>query len=196
MTDSVHVVCARCNTTNRVLRARLSRVSIAMLTVAVGVLGAVAGAVIGNAIERNATREEAIEVLVQMVADQAKGIIHDAKSRLFVAPLALTVFVWIFFLNAMDLLPLDLFPKIWSTYYEASGHDPHHAFLRIVPSADLNITLAMALGAAPALAAPVYFFGDSLTDTGAFQGLANGSATLATGTLPSSASVFSAATTM
>ena len=42
--------------------------------------------------------------------------------------------------------------------------------------------LAMALGAAPALAAPVYFFGDSLTDTGAFQGLANGSATLATGT--------------
>ena len=90
--------------------------------------------------------QSAIEVLVQMVADQAKGIIHDAKSRLFVAPLALTVFVWIFFLNAMDLLPLDLFPKIWSTYYEASGHDPHHAFLRIVPSADLNITLAMALG--------------------------------------------------
>ena len=87
-----------------------------------------------------------IEVLVEMVADQAKGIIHDAKSRLFVAPLALTVFMWIFFLNAMDLLPLDLFPKIWSTYYEASGHDPHHAFLRIVPSADLNITLAMALG--------------------------------------------------
>ncbi|MFZ9646295.1 MAG: F0F1 ATP synthase subunit A [Fluviibacter sp.] len=90
--------------------------------------------------------QAAIEVLVEMVADQAKGIIHDAKSRLFVAPLALTVFVWIFFLNAMDLLPLDLFPKIWSTYYEASGHDPHHAFLRIVPSADLNITLAMALG--------------------------------------------------
>lgn len=90
--------------------------------------------------------QSAVEVLVQMVADQAKGIIHDAKSRLFVAPLALTVFVWIFFLNAMDLLPLDLFPKIWSTYYEASGHDPHHAFLRIVPSADLNITLAMALG--------------------------------------------------
>ncbi|WVH09010.1 MAG: ATP synthase F0 sector subunit a [Fluviibacter phosphoraccumulans EoVTN8] len=90
--------------------------------------------------------QSAIEVLIEMVADQAKGIIHDAKSRLFVAPLALTVFVWIFFLNAMDLLPLDLFPKIWSTYYEASGHDPHHAFLRIVPSADLNITLAMALG--------------------------------------------------
>ena len=45
--------------------------------------------------------------------------------------------------------------------------------------AALVVSLA---AAAPALAAPVYFFGDSLTDTGAFQGLANGSATLATGT--------------
>ncbi|MEN9879815.1 MAG: synthase subunit a [Pseudomonadota bacterium] len=90
--------------------------------------------------------QAAIEVLVEMVADQAKGIIHDAKSRLFVAPLALTVFVWIFFMNAMDLLPLDVLPKLWAGYYEASGHDPHHAYLRIVPSADLNITLAMALG--------------------------------------------------
>ena len=90
--------------------------------------------------------QAAIEVLVEMVANQAKGIIHDAKSRLFVAPLALTVFVWIFFMNAMDLLPLDLLPKLWEGYYAASGHDPHHAYLRIVPSADLNITLAMALG--------------------------------------------------
>ena len=47
--------------------------------------------------------QSAVEVLVEMVADQAKGIIHDAKSRMFVAPLALTVFVWIFFMNAMDL---------------------------------------------------------------------------------------------
>lgn len=90
--------------------------------------------------------QAAVEVLVEMVADQAKGIIHDARSRLFVAPLALTVFVWIFFMNAMDLLPLDLMPKLWEQYHVATGHDPHHAFLRIVPSADLNITLAMALG--------------------------------------------------
>ena len=46
--------------------------------------------------------QAAIEVLVEMVSDQAKGIIHSAESRKFVAPLALTVFVWIFFMNAVD----------------------------------------------------------------------------------------------
>lgn len=90
--------------------------------------------------------QAAVEVLVEMVANQAKGIIHDAKSRLFVAPLALTVFVWIFFMNLMDMLPVDLLPTMWSQYYAATGHDPHHAFLRSVPSADLSVTLALALG--------------------------------------------------
>ncbi|HRM69176.1 MAG TPA: F0F1 ATP synthase subunit A, partial [Thauera phenylacetica] len=52
-----------------------------------------------------------VEILVDMVADQAKGIVHSAESRRFVAPLALTVFVWIFLMNAMDLLPVDLLPR-------------------------------------------------------------------------------------
>ena len=55
----------------------------------------------------------AVEVMVEMVADQAKGIVHSAESRKFVAPLALTVFVWIFLMNAVDLLPVDLLPRIW-----------------------------------------------------------------------------------
>jgi F-type H+-transporting ATPase subunit a len=80
-----------------------------------------------------------------MVADQAKGIVHSAESRKFVAPVALTVFVWIFLLNAMDLLPLDLLPKVWAGLYGAAGHDPHHAYLRVVPTADLNATLGMSL---------------------------------------------------
>jgi F-type H+-transporting ATPase subunit a len=85
-------------------------------------------------------------MIVEMVADQAKGIIHSEESRRFVAPLALTVFVWIFFMNAMDFLPLDLLPKLWEGVYSAQGHDPHHAYLRIVPTADLNATLGMSLG--------------------------------------------------
>src|SRR5438132_7880535 len=40
--------------------------------------------------------QAAVEIVVEMVADQAKGIIHHESSRKFVAPLALTVFVWIF----------------------------------------------------------------------------------------------------
>lgn len=88
----------------------------------------------------------AVEMIVEMVADQAKGIIHSEESRKFVAPLALTVFVWIFFMNAMDFLPLDLLPKLWEGVYSAQGHDPHHAYLRVVPTADLNATLGMSLG--------------------------------------------------
>jgi F-type H+-transporting ATPase subunit a len=81
-----------------------------------------------------------IEWLVEMVADQAKGIIHSAESRRFVAPLALTVFVWIFLMNAMDLLPVDLLPYLWQT-----GTGNHHAFLRVVPTADLSATLGMSI---------------------------------------------------
>jgi F-type H+-transporting ATPase subunit a len=83
------------------------------------------------------------EILVEMVNDQTKGIVHSPESRQFVAPLALTVFMWIFLMNAMDLLPLDLLPNIWASIYGASGHDPHHAYLRVVPTADLNATLGM-----------------------------------------------------
>ncbi|MBP6637592.1 MAG: F0F1 ATP synthase subunit A, partial [Sulfuritalea sp.] len=56
------------------------------------------------------------------------------------------VFVWIFFMNAMDLLPLDLVPNIWAAIFGAAGHDPHHAYMRVVPTADLNATLGMSLG--------------------------------------------------
>ena len=89
--------------------------------------------------------QAAVEILVEMVNDQAKSIVHSAESRKFISPVALTVFVWIFMMNAMDLLPLDLLPKIWGGIYEAAGKDPHHAFMRIVPTADLNATLGMSL---------------------------------------------------
>ncbi|MCY7306280.1 MAG: F0F1 ATP synthase subunit A [Rhodoferax sp.] len=89
--------------------------------------------------------QAAVEILVEMVDTQAKGIVHNAQSRRFVAPLALTIFVWIFLLNAMDLFPVDLFPEIWAWMYGAAGHDPHHAYLRVVPTADLSITMGMSV---------------------------------------------------
>ncbi|MBK7548607.1 MAG: F0F1 ATP synthase subunit A [Rhodoferax sp.] len=90
--------------------------------------------------------QAAVEMLVEMVDTQAKGIIHNANSRKLVAPLALTVFVWIFLLNAMDFLPVDLIPKIWEWIYGAAGHDPHHAYMRVVPTADLSTTLGLSSG--------------------------------------------------
>ncbi|WP_027997046.1 F0F1 ATP synthase subunit A [Simplicispira psychrophila] len=80
----------------------------------------------------------AVEMMVEMVDNQAKANIHNAESRKFIAPLALTVFVWIFLMNAMDLLPVDLLPLLWQG---ATGDS--HAYLRIVPTADLSTTLGL-----------------------------------------------------
>jgi F-type H+-transporting ATPase subunit a len=89
--------------------------------------------------------QAAVEMLMEMVDGQAKSIVHNATSRKLVAPLALTVFVWIFLLNAMDLLPLDLLPTLWAMIYGAAGYDPHHAYLRVVPTADLSVTMGLAV---------------------------------------------------
>ena len=86
--------------------------------------------------------QAAVEIVVEMVADQAKGIVHSPKSREFVAPLALTVFVWIFLMNAMDLLPVDLIPAIWHVAGPAIGAKD---YMRVVPTADLSITMGLSL---------------------------------------------------
>jgi F-type H+-transporting ATPase subunit a len=90
--------------------------------------------------------QAAVEILFEMVESQAKGIVHNAHSRKLVAPLALTVFVWIFLLNAMDLLPVDLLPLAWEGLYSLAGKDPSHAYLRVVPTADLSITMGLSVG--------------------------------------------------
>ncbi len=81
--------------------------------------------------------QAAVEMLVEVVDSQAKGIVHNATSRKLVAPLALTVFVWIFLMNAMDLFPVDLFPVIT----EAMGIP----YQRVVPTADLSVTMGLSL---------------------------------------------------
>jgi F-type H+-transporting ATPase subunit a len=84
--------------------------------------------------------QAAVEFLVEMVDTQAKGIVHNAHSRKMVAPLALTVFIWIFLMNAMDLLPVDLIPFIWH------GIAPQGAdYMRVVPTADLSVTMALSV---------------------------------------------------
>ena len=86
--------------------------------------------------------QAAVEILVEMVDAQAKGIVHSAQSRKFVAPLALTVFVWIFLMNAMDLLPVDLIPAIWHVAGPALGAKD---YMRVVPTADLSVTMGLSL---------------------------------------------------
>lgn len=87
-----------------------------------------------------------IELLVEMVESQSKAIVHG--NREFIAPLALTVFLWIVVMNTFDLLPVDLLPRIWEHLALALGlaQDAHDVKLRVVATADLNGALGMSLG--------------------------------------------------
>lgn len=87
-----------------------------------------------------------VEMIVDMVDDQAKGIVNNAKSRLFVAPLALTVFLWIILMNALDLLPVDLFPTLWRLTGLGAHHGDPLYYHRVLPTADLNVPMGMSLG--------------------------------------------------
>jgi F-type H+-transporting ATPase subunit a len=77
-----------------------------------------------------------VEIVFGFVDDTVKGIFHG-KNKL-IAPLALTVFVWIFLMNMMDLLPIDYLPHL--------AQLSNIPYLRVVPSADVNITLSMSFG--------------------------------------------------
>ncbi len=82
-------------------------------------------------------RQAFVELLVEFVDDQVKGIFHGNRHT-FVAPLALTVFVWVLVMNAMDFLPPDI--SAW-VYHNVFGQD----HWRQVPTSDINATFALAL---------------------------------------------------
>ena len=80
-------------------------------------------------------RQAFVEILCEFVDNQAKDIFHG--DRKFIAPVALTVGLWVLLMNAMDFLPVDILA--WVTHFFAP-----HGF-RIVPTADVNTTFALAL---------------------------------------------------
>ncbi|QDQ88265.1 F0F1 ATP synthase subunit A [Alcaligenaceae bacterium SJ-26] len=90
--------------------------------------------------------QAAVEMVVALVDDQAKSIVPNAKSRLFISPLALTVFLWVILMNALDLLPVDLMPTIWKLTGLGAEHGDPLYYHRVLPTADLNIPLGMSLG--------------------------------------------------
>jgi F-type H+-transporting ATPase subunit a len=77
-----------------------------------------------------------VEVLVSFVDSSVKGSFHG--NRAFVAPLALTILVWVFLWNFMDLIPVDLLPIIGKQVFGLE-------YLRVVPSADMSATFALSL---------------------------------------------------
>jgi len=84
--------------------------------------------------------QAAVEMLVEMVEDQSKSIVHGDRS--FIAPVALTVFVWVSLMNSLDFLPVDMFSAAFA-FFGVENIFPYH---RVVPTADLNGTLGISLG--------------------------------------------------
>ncbi|CAL4317484.1 F0F1 ATP synthase subunit A [Buchnera aphidicola] len=77
-----------------------------------------------------------VELIIGFINSNVKEM-YGEKSNL-IAPLSLTVFVWIFLMNFMDLFPVDLFPLVSESVF-------HFSALRIVPSSDINVTVSMSV---------------------------------------------------
>jgi F-type H+-transporting ATPase subunit a len=87
--------------------------------------------------------QTAVEMVVTFVDGLVRETFHG-RSKL-IAPLSLTIFCLVFLMNFMDMVPVDLLPWMWAAGHELAGGDPSHAYLRVVPTADLNTTLGLAL---------------------------------------------------
>jgi F-type H+-transporting ATPase subunit a len=76
-----------------------------------------------------------IEIVIEFVQSSVKDAFHGTNK--LIAPLALTIFVWVFFMNLMDLIPVDWLPTVAG----AMGIE----YLKVVPSTDVNVTFAMSI---------------------------------------------------
>ena len=93
-----------------------------------------------------------VEMSIEFVEDNVQSLFGSSKNPL-IAPLALTVFVWILLMNLMDLVPVDFLPVLAGHLAYAivgEGHEwikgPESLYFKVVPTTDPNITLGMALG--------------------------------------------------
>jgi len=76
-----------------------------------------------------------VEIVIDFIDSSVKDTFHG-KSRL-IAPLALTIFVWVFFMNLMDLIPVDWLPS--------AGQLIGIGYLKVVPTTDINVVFGMSL---------------------------------------------------
>ncbi len=83
-----------------------------------------------------------VETIVEFVDENVRSTYHGTSK--VIAPLALTIFVWIFLMNFMDMIPVDFIPVfagwVGATFF---GADPAHVYFKVVPTTDPNVTLGM-----------------------------------------------------
>ncbi len=87
--------------------------------------------------------QNAAEMVVEFVNQQVQDIFPSADKM--VGPVAITLFIWIIMMNAMDLIPVDLIPGLVAGIYGLFGGDPHHAYFKVVPTTNLDTTFGLAL---------------------------------------------------
>lgn len=85
-----------------------------------------------------------VEMIVEFVGQSVKDTFHGKNP--LIAPLALTIFVWVLLMNTMDIIPVDFLPSLAQWIGGLMGYDPHHVYMKVVPTTDLNMTAALALG--------------------------------------------------
>ena len=87
--------------------------------------------------------QNVLETIVEFVNQQVKDIFPTADK--WIGPLAITIFIWVILLNAMDLLPVDLIPSLVGGVASIFGYDPHHVYFKAVPTTNLDTTFALAI---------------------------------------------------
>ncbi len=85
-----------------------------------------------------------VESVIEFINENVRGS-FNGKNPL-VAPLALTVFIWIVLMNTMDLVPVDWLPVLAQKIGVLFGADPHHVYFKVVPTTDPNATFGMSIG--------------------------------------------------
>ncbi|WML89502.1 F0F1 ATP synthase subunit A [Thiothrix lacustris] len=83
------------------------------------------------------------ETIVEFVNQQVKDIFPNADG--LIGPLAITIFMWVLLMNSMDFLPVDLLPALFGGVASLFGADPHHVYLKVVPTTNLDTTFGLAL---------------------------------------------------
>ena len=88
--------------------------------------------------------QNVLESIVEFVDSQIKEICPGRNP--IIGPLAITIFLWVFLMNAMDLIPVDALPKLAEILaVNLFGADPHKVYLKVVPTTDLSTTFGLSL---------------------------------------------------
>ena len=84
-----------------------------------------------------------LEMLVEVIDNQVKSVFNYDNP--IIGPMAITIFVWVWLMNFMDMLPVDALPWVAQHIGAAMGKNPEHVYLKVVPTNDLNVTFGMSL---------------------------------------------------